>query len=238
MIPIKKNPAHCQMCQSRGQNIFCDLGEDHLKELDAAKTTNRYKRHQIIFYEGNPPYGLYCISSGKVKIYKTDTEGHQQIVRLANTGDVIGYRSLLAGGNYEATAEILEDAEICFIDKKTFLHLLETHPSTATHVMTVLAKDLQKAEKQIIDIAHKNIRERFAELLLVFQAKFGRKTAKGIQLEISLTREELAEMIGTTQESVTRLITEFKQDGLIIAEGRNITLLDIRKLATTANVPE
>lgn len=236
---MQKFPArHCQTCQSRGKSVFCDLSETHLKELDQAKTTNRYQPNQIIFYEGNRPLGIYCIASGRVKIYKTDSEGHQQIVRLAGPGDVIGYRSILADASYHATAETLEEAEICFVDKNTFLDVLKTHPTTAFHVIALLAQDLGEAERQLINVTHKNIRERLAELFLIFLKKYGEKTTQGTKLKISLTREELAELIGTTQESVIRLMSEFKQDGLIAVEGREITLLDIKKLTQTANLPE
>lgn len=229
---------HCQTCHSRGKSVFCDLSADHLKEIDGAKTTNHYKPHQVVFYEANQPYGLYCIASGKVKVYKMDPQGHQQIVRLAGPGDLLGYRCLLGGEPYSATAETLEEAEICFVDKRTFFHVLETHPITAFHVLSLLSKDLGRAESQMVNLVHKNIRERLAELLLVFEKRYGEKTKNGIRINLSLTREELAELIGTTQESVIRLITEFKEDGLIGVEGRQITLLDIPGLAETANLPE
>lgn len=237
-MPVKLPSRHCQTCQSRGRSVFCDLSAEHLKAIDAAKTSNHYQPHQILFYEGNQPLGLYCITSGKVKIYKIDADGHQQIVRLAGSGDVIGYRSLLAGEPYSATAETLEEADICFIDSRTFLHILETHPATAFHVMTALAQDLGHAEQQIVNLTHKNIRERLAELFLTFEKKYGEKVGKNVRLNILLTREEWAELIGTTQESLIRLMSEFKQDGLIAVEGRAITLLDIPKLMETANLPE
>ena len=229
---------HCQACRSRDKNVFCDLGEEHLKEIDAAKTSNHYKPRQIVFYEGNQPYGLYCITTGKIKIYKMDAEGHQQIVRLAGPGDIIGYRCLLADEPYSATAETLEEATICFIDKKTFLHVLETHPATAFHLLSVLSQDLGKAENQMVSLTHKNIRERLAELFLVFEKKYGERRADGVRLNISLTREELAELIGTTQESIIRLLAEFKQDRLITVEGRQITLLNTKNLLAIANLPE
>ena len=229
---------HCQTCKSRDKSVFCDLSHEHLREIDAAKTSNHYKPHQMIFYEGNQPYGLYCVATGKIKIYKMDAEGHQQIVRLAGPGDIIGYRCLLADEPYLATAETLEEAEVCFVDKKTFMHVIETHPATAFHVLSSLAQDLGKAEKQMIDLVHKNVRERLAELLLIFQKRYGEKSGNGVHPKISLTREEMAELIGTTQESVIRLITEFKQDGLIAVNGRDITLINVKKLIETANLPE
>ena len=235
----KKLPSvYCRTCANRKGSIFCDLGSDHLKELEEAKTTNYYKPHQVLFYEGNQPHGLYCLNNGKVKVYKTDTEGHQQIVRLIGPGEVVGYRSLLANEPYSATAETLEESNICFIDKKTFVHILETHPKTAIHVMTMLATDLGHAENQMLKIVHKNIRERLAELLLTFNSRYGKEVNGGIRLDISLTREEMAELVGTTQESIIRLVSEFKQDGLIAVRGREITLLDLPRLVKTANLPD
>lgn len=233
---MKSTPIHCKTCSTRGKSVFCDLSSDHLQEIDEAKTTNHYKAHQVIFYEGNQPYGLYCISSGKVKIYKMDADGHQQIVRLAAPGDIMGYRCMLADQPYASSAETLEEASICFIDKKTFFHILETHPVTGFHVMTLLATDLGRAENQIANMVHKNIRERLAELFLVFKNRYGEKTRNGVKLNITLTREEIAELIGTTQESVIRLISEFKQDNLITVAGREITLLDLPRLTETANL--
>lgn len=236
---MPKLPAiHCQTCHSRGKSVFCDLSDVHLSEIDQAKTTNHYKPHQVVFYEGNTPYGLYCIASGKIKIYKSDPQGHQQIVRLAGSGDILGYRCLLGEEPYAATAETIEEADICFVDKRTFFHVLDTHPVTAFRVLSVLARDLGKAEAKMVDLVHKNIRERLAELFLAFQVKYGQKAKNGVRLNITLTREELAELIGTTQESVIRLISEFKQDGLIEVDGRNITLLNLKKLTETANLPE
>lgn len=228
----------CKTCSHRHKSVFCDLSAEHLDELDSAKTSNEYKPHQIIFYEGNDPYGLYCVNSGKIKVYKMDAEGHQQIVRLAGPGDILGYRCLLAGEPYSATSETLEEATVCFIDKKTFFHLLESHPSTAFQVMMALANDLRFAEEKMTNMVHKNVRERLAELFLIFKAKYGEATNPGVKLNISLTREEIAELIGTTQESVIRLMSEFKKDGLINVKGRQITLLDPARLALTANLSD
>ena len=139
---MKGAAIQCSTCPSRERGVFCDLSPTHLKNIDAAKVTNHYLPRQIIFYEGNNSYGLYCVSSGKVKIYKSDAHGHQQIVRLAGPGDIMGYRCLLANEPYMATAETLEESHICFMDRTTFNHLLETHPQTAFHVMSLLAHDL------------------------------------------------------------------------------------------------
>ena len=229
-------PIHCETCETRGKSVFCDLSEHHLRELDDAKTANTFKPKQTIFYEGNEPLGLYCISSGKVKIFKTDADGNQQIVRLAGSSDILGYRALLAGETYHATAEALEESRICFIDRNTFTHVLKTHPKTAFEVMTLLATDLGSAEENVVRVAHRSVKERLAELLLILRTKYGSKNASGVHLNISLTRQEIADLIGTTQESAIRLISEFKQSGLIQVEKRDITLVDIEKLVEIAHI--
>lgn len=234
----KQTFLHCTTCSTRDRGVFCDLVESHLEDMDKAKTTNQYKQRQIIFYEGNRPYGVYCVSEGKVKIYKSDLEGHQQIVRLAGPGDILGYRALLSGQPYEATAETLESSTICFFDKVTFFRILETHPTTSFHVMKLLAKDLGTAEKQTLNITHKNLRERLAELFLVFGNRYGKKINGGVLLDINLTREEFAELIGATQESVIRTISDFREEGLIVVDGRSITIKDQKKLNQVANLTE
>lgn len=237
-MPRQEPSLSCQKCSTRERGVFCQLSENHLEEIEKAKTTNHYRPHQVIFYEGNRPYGLYCVSEGKIKIYKSDTEGHQQIVRLAGAGDILGYRALISGDSYEATAETLEPSRICFFDKATFFKVLEIHPMTAFHVMKLLAKDLGNAEKKALSITHKNVRERLAELLLIFKKRYGKKVNEGILLDINLTREELSEFIGTTQESVIRTLSDFRQEGLVTLNGRSVIIKNIQKLVTIANLPE
>lgn len=232
----RKKQLNCKTCESRDKGVFCNLSPDLLGQLSTKKTSNLYKPHQVIFYEGNQPFGLYCVSQGKVKVYKTDAEGHQQIVRLVGPGDLLGYRCLLANEPYAATAETLTDTEICFIDRQTFVQLVEQHAATALNVMRSLAADLRQAEDQHLNLVHKNVRERLAELFLILQKRYGKSEGKKVKLDIQLTREEIAEMIGTTQESVIRLMSEFKQDKLIEVDGRNITLIDVPSLLTTANL--
>lgn len=233
---MKKNFPKCETCETRGKSVFCSLDKKHLEQFDNAKTSNTYKAHQTIFYEGNNAFGLYCINEGKVKLFKSDASGHQKIVRLLGPGDMLGYRCLLTDAVYTATAEAITDCKICFIDKKTFLQTLDEDPKTMRNVMSALADDLRRAESQTLNLVHKNVRERLAELLLFLKMKYGKKTEQGYYLDILLTREELAEMIGTTQESAIRLISEFKQDKYILVEGRKITLLNIDALLQTAAI--
>ena len=206
-------------------------------EFDKLKTSNTYKRKQIVFYEGNMPYGLHCIYSGKVKVYKTGSEGREQIVRIAGPGDILGYRALFANEPYSATAEALEDAMICFIDKNAFFPILAKNPGTALNIIKKLSVELREAEDKVKDFAQKSARERMAELLLMLQTTYGKKTSKGPVIDLLLSREEMADMIGTTQETAIRLLSEFKSDKMIDMDGRKITILDAPALSEVANLP-
>lgn len=236
MATPKTNP--CLNCDTRADGVFCDLPEEQLDEMGRSKTSNLYHEKQMLFYEGNKPYGLYCIRSGKVKLYKMSLDGHQKIVRIAGPGDILGYRCLLANEPYAATAETLEKADICFIDKNTFDNILEKNPKTARNVMSVLANDLKKAEDDNFSMVHKSVRERLAELLLLFKKRFGTKEGNNFSLQISLSRQEMAECIGTTPETVIRTLSEFKKEGLIIEKDHVLVLPNLAKLAIAARIED
>lgn len=238
MSKVSNLNIHCEDCESKGQGVFCHLEGEELKKLDKSKIVNHYKAHQTLFYEGNLPYGLYCVSTGKVKIYKTNADGDQLIVRIAGPGDLLGYRSLIANEPYKASAETIEDSSICFVDKSIFQATMTNHKPTNDLVMKMLAQELGKAEDDRMNFVHKTIRERLAEILLLFRIKYGLESAQGIVLDISLTREEIANLIGSTQESVIRQLSEFKSDGFIQVQGRKITLTNVEALIEAANYPD
>lgn len=226
----------CQTCTSRLLGVMCDLKGEGIQECDQHKTTNHYKKGQVIFYEGNQAYGLYCVFSGRVKIYKTGVDGRQQIVRIAGPGDLLGYRSLFADEPYHATAEALEEATICCIDKNAFFPVLARNPNLALNIIKKLSHELRAAEDLATSIAHRSVRERMAELLLMLKETYGKPGKKGILIGLHLSREELAEMIGITQETAIRLLSEFKSDGMIEVKERDITILNHQALLDTAHL--
>jgi len=212
------------------------LSDKHLTELDQKKTAARYPAHQVIFHEGNQPFGIHCVTSGKVKVYKVDSEGRQQILRIAGPGDILGYRCLLLDEFYSVSAETIEEATVCFFDKQTFLHTLETHPQTALNVMKALSEDLGEVEQRVTDLVQKSVRERLIDLLLKLKARYGSATPQGFLLNIELSREEMAEMIGTTSESVIRQLSDLREEKLIQVDGRKITLRQVEKMALEAGL--
>ncbi len=226
----------CQNCSSRFLGVLCNLQEESLEECSQHKTTNQYKKGQIIFYEGNKVFGLYCIFSGRVKLYKASIDGKQQIIRIVGPGDFLGYRSLFAEEPYSVTAEILEDAIICCIDKSAFFSLLSKSPQLALDIIKKLSKELREMESLATSIAHRSVRERMAELLLMLKEAYGKRTKKGYLIDLKLSREEIGEMIGVTQETAIRLLSEFRHDGLIDIKDREITILKPKSLLDTAHI--
>ncbi|HSA60292.1 MAG TPA: Crp/Fnr family transcriptional regulator [bacterium] len=227
----------CATCGSRVLGVLCSLDKAGLEECSEHKTTNQYKKGQVIFYEGNQSYGLYCIFAGRVKLYKTGVDGRQQIVRIAGPGDLLGYRSLFAEEPYAATAEVLEDATICCVDRNAFFPLLSKNPQLSLNIIRKLARELRDAEDLATSIAHRSVRERMAELLLMLKETYGKPVKSGVRIDLQLSREEMADMIGVTQETAIRLLSEFKKDGLIDVKERDITVLDAKGLVETANIP-
>ncbi len=234
---MKKIPhLDCDQCKTRHKSLFSDLGQEQLCSLSEKKVCNIYKKGQAIFYEGNQPTGIYCINKGQIKVYKTGKIGKEQIVRMAKDGDVLGYRSLLEGSSYSATAEAIEDSTICFIDKKCFMETLEDNAGLSLKVIQLLSQALGEAENFIQSLAQKSVRERLAESLLLLKAKYGVDPEDKTLLAITLTREDIANLVGTATETAIRLISEFKEEGLISFEGKRLRFINIKKLADVAGI--
>ena len=227
---------NCKDCKAKDKGIFCDLSQVALEDVSKHKVMNHYKKGQNIFFQGNPPMGLYCVSTGKIKVTRTGNDGKESIIRIAGSGDVLGHRSLFSKENYEASATVLEDATICFIDKVYIYSALNENPSIALNLIEKLSKDMGSAEKRYSSMYQKNARERLAELLPQFISDYGEKEKNRIKLNIRLSRDEMASMVGSAHETVIRLLSEFKDEQIIDLEGKNIFVKDVEKLTTFANI--
>lgn len=234
---MKKNPdSSCDNCVSRDEGIFCDLDFPKTEEISQYKINNTYKKGQTLFVQGNHPFGIYCISSGNIKLTKTGLDGKETIVRIAQGGDILGHRSLFTDDNYSATATAMEDTHVCFIDKKFILKIIEQNPSVALHIINKLSRDMGTAEKKLSSLHQKNVRERLAELILSLKATHGVKENGKWKIDLKLTREEMATMIGTANETLIRFMTEFKEAGIIEQVGKTIYITNEEELLNWANL--
>ena len=196
-----------------------------------------YKKGQVIFHEGAYPSGIYVINNGKVKVFKLGLEGKEQIVRLADKGEILGYRSLIGGDKYAATAAVFEDSMVCFIGRETLFKLIETNPLLSMKIMELLAIDLKKAENRMTHLAQDTVRERLAQTLLLLKETFGLRE-DDFSLNVSLSREDLSNIVGTATETVIRLLSEFQKDKLIKLNRKHICILDSNGLLKVARVTD
>ncbi|MDX5346181.1 MAG: Crp/Fnr family transcriptional regulator [Hymenobacteraceae bacterium] len=225
---MKFTPPDCEQCKSRNESLFNCCQTAELASMSQSKSCHIYKKGQVVFNEGSKPHGLYCINSGKIKITKQGSDGKEQIIRLAKPGDVIGYRALMAETAYSASAVSLEDAVVCFIPKPEFEKLIDSNIHFSNGLMKLLSKTLGEAEEKMVNMAYKPVRERLAEALLLLQKTYQSKTED--MFTISISREDLASIVGTAKETTIRLLSDFKEEGIITTKGSSITILDKEKL--------
>ncbi|TAD87154.1 MAG: Crp/Fnr family transcriptional regulator [Bacteroidetes bacterium] len=225
----------CEQCKVRMQSVFNALNTEELQELTQHKSCAQYKKGQVIFNEQGLPLGLFCVNSGKIKLSKTGFDGKEQILRLSKAGDVLGYRALLANERYHCSAVAVEDSMICVIDKGYFLDSTKQNNKLLFEMVRKMSSDLKTAEDHIVSLSQKNVRERMAEALLFIKATYG-FAEDGQTLNVVLSREEIADFVGTSTETAIRLLSEFNHDKIIELVGKKIKLVNLDKLIKTANL--
>ncbi|WP_186756845.1 MULTISPECIES: Crp/Fnr family transcriptional regulator [Echinicola] len=228
-MTIKNTP--CELCLSRKFSMFSGLSDEHLCNLSDSKNLISHKKGQMLFYEGTKPLGVFCVSSGIVKVFKTASNGKEQIIRLVQKGDFLGYTSLLGEEAYLNSATIVEDAKICFIPKETFLKLIAEDNNFHRRLTKAVCQNLGLMEEKLTDATQKTIRERLAFTLIKLSDSYGVDGGESRKIDLVLTREEIAGLVGTATETVIRLLSEFKKDSLIKFEGKKIIVLDRKGLA-------
>lgn len=193
-----------------------------------------FKKGQYIFKEKSEPKGLFCIHDGNVKIAKISEDGKEQIVRLAKSGNFIGYRALLCNDIYQASAIALEDTHVCFYNKEIYFDLLYSKPEIASQTIKVLTRDLRFAENMMLNMAQKHVKGRIAEILLMLEEFYGVYEKDGT-INATFKREDIGHLVGTTTETSIRVISDFVKDNLIELKGKRIKLLDRTRINDLSN---
>src|ERR1700758_5357272 len=201
---------------------------DELKKLSAERRVKIFKKKEIIFNEGNNPNYLYFLSKGKVKTFKAHEYGKELITSLYKAGDFFGYLALLEDKPYSETAEVLEDSEICLIPKDDFYSLMYGSMNVMKSFIKMLSDNIADKEKQLINLAYSSVRKRVAEALLLLQNRYDNNKDKSFS--ISISREDLANIVGTATESLIRTLSDFKEEKLVEIKGSNITITNVEKL--------
>ncbi|KOF56830.1 MULTISPECIES: Crp/Fnr family transcriptional regulator [Clostridium] len=195
--------------------IFSTLQPEAFKKISDIIITRKYRKGQVIFFEGDVEDKLYIVNQGKIKIYKYNREGREQILYILSEGKFIGDMSLLKKGNFQFNAEALEDTLICTIAKDDFDEIITRNPEITLKILEVLHDRLMSLENLIQNLSTKDIETRIASMLLSFAGDFGVEDDNGIVIDLPLNREEMANYIGVTRETISRKLTSLQDDGVI-----------------------
>ncbi|MES2587706.1 MAG: Crp/Fnr family transcriptional regulator [Bacteroidota bacterium] len=218
----------CENCLSRKDSLFSCFDSDNVEVLNHHKSCNFYKKNQAIFLDGSFPRGVYCLNEGKVKIFTRGDEGKEQIIHIATNGEIIGYRAMFSGEAYKVSASTLEESNICFIAKDDFLNMMNVNVTLRNAVLKELSIELGERATFITNLAQKSVRGRLAFSLIMLNSIYKDEM-------INLSREDLANFVGTATETLIRLLKEFKDDNLIEIHTRKIEIIDLEKLIQLAD---
>ncbi len=223
----------CEQCIVRQLSSLKALTKDELVAMSECKTSQTVKKGTVIFKEGEYLHGVYCIKQGACKLTKLSPNGKEQILKFISRGDLLGQRSVLSNEAVNLTATAVNDMEVCFIPKAEIVNALAKNVRFSKEMIKDVCDDLKEANDAVVNMAQHNVKQRLAEALLYLYDTFGIND-DGV-LNIQLSREEMANMVGTATESAIRLLSSFKKEGLIAFEGKKIKLLDIKKLEYLIN---
>lgn len=217
------------------KSILLNLPEEDLQLLTIHQTEQVYKKGEIIFREGAYPAGIFFIKSGKVKKYKLDKDGREQIVYVANKGELIGFQAVLAEGRYADSSAALEESVVLFIPREDFLKTMDLSPQLMRHLLKALSHEFTVLVNSLALFAQRPVRERLALQLVVLREKYKENFQPGMSVAINMSREDLASLVGTARENVLRVLAEFKEKGILETKGRKIIVHDVKKLIELAN---
>jgi CRP-like cAMP-binding protein len=215
-------------------SIFEGLTKEESDLLNSRLVTLKFKQGQMIFQEGGFPSGIHIVREGKVKKFKTGIDGKEQIFYICKAGEVLGYHALLSEENYSDSASAMEDSSISFIPKEDFLKVLKSSTILSNHLLKNLSHEFGVLINSITIMAHRSVRERLALSLLVLKDKYKENFIEGA-VHITLSRDDLANFVGTAKETLVRLLHDFKKEGLIKTEGKAIIILNAVALVKVAN---
>ncbi len=204
------------------------LTDVELSRISDIKTSKSFKKGDVIFKEGEALNGVYCIRNGACKLSKLSANGKDQIVKLVTTGNMLGQRSVVCGESANLSAVALDDIELCFIPKSEIVKNLQKNTNFSFEMLKIMALDLKESDDIIVNMAQKPVRQRLAETLLHLHDDFG--VNENGMLNVILSREDFAGIVGTATESAIRILSQFKKEGLISTIGKQIKIENIQAL--------
>lgn len=212
----------CGDCPLRHDGRFCDLSEEAVTALNAAKFSIAYPKGATLFVEGEMPRGVFILCSGRAKLTSSSSEGKTLILKITEPGEILGASAAILGIPYEISAEIMEPSQVNFIRLPDFLALLKRHPDACLRMAQQLSAKYHDAQREVRSLGlSQTTSEKLARLILRWEGS-GERTPKGVRVKVLLTHEEIGQMVGTTRETVTRLLGDFKRKRMIDVTGSNL----------------
>lgn len=222
-LEIRNN---CTECAKSAERLFCNMSPEAMKTLDSIKFTSVYPKGSVLFVDGEEPRGVFILCSGRAKLTTSSSEGRTLIVKIAEAGEVLGASATILGTPYEVSAETLEPSQLNFIKREDFMRFLSMHSDACLHTAQQLSEKYQAAQREIRSLGlAQSTSEKLGKLLLQWCNLHGETTPRGTRLKVLLTHEEVAQMIGTTRETVTRILSDFKKKNIIEVKGSTIIVL-------------
>ncbi|MCS4301860.1 Crp/Fnr family transcriptional regulator [Chryseobacterium sp. BIGb0232] len=218
------------------QYLFDELPESDKDLLIRVMKTKNYRKNEAIFTDGTKPNGIYYLKEGKIKKYKVDNDGREQIIYIYSSGEFFGYSAILSQESYGDTTSTLENSVISFISKDSFLEIIDQSPVFSRLLLKSLSHEFSVMANLIAVLSHRTVRERAALSLLILHDKYKPNNLQEEEVLISLSRVDLANMVGTARETLARILNDFKQEKLIRSEGRKIQILNFKQLIHIANL--
>ena len=215
----------------RQTELFRSLDDEVLELLARYSVVKRLKRNEILFLAGEPAKGLYVIASGAVRAFRTNPDGREQIIHVERAVTTIAEVPVFDGGNYPSTTAAEEPTTLYFLDKREVLKTAIEHPQLALAAVKLLASRLRRCAELVETLSLREVGQRLARLLLEEARDHGAKTDHGTRIKLSLTHNQLAARIGTVREVVTRTLTRLQDQGLIVHDGTDILIPDMKVVA-------
>jgi CRP/FNR family transcriptional regulator len=220
----------CTKCAFREQRLFCDLPDQALARLQDIKATSVYPRGTLLCLEGQAPRGIFILCTGRAKLVTTSSEGKSIILRIAEPGEVLGLTAAVSNSPYEATIETLEPSQANFISQTDFVHFLKDYPDVGLKVANQLTHNCKCAYNEIRSIGLSNsVPEKIAKLVLKWADQplpAASRKPNEISFRVTLTQEEIAQFVGTTRETVSRVLSDFRKKGWLRIKGVIWTILN------------
>lgn len=214
----------CESCKFRANGFFCQLTPAALKDFNAAKSPATYPAGAVLFLEKQEPRGVFVVCAGEVKLSISSSAGKTLILRIAKPGEVLGLMATMSGSPYEVTAETLHPCQVAFVRREDFADFVGKHPEVYRGVVNQLTALYGGACEQLRTVGlSASAPERVARLLLHW-CMDGKQTQQGTQIRVPLTHEEIAEFLGTTRETVTRTLSDFKTRNFVKLQGSTMMI--------------